>query len=534
MKTKRKFFIALVAMMFLANASSWVQSNYAGERTVTSPGNVDLTSWIVPVGQARKVYLLKIVAEYVDPSQVYTGVNAWSSPYRSFPIGYPPGYENAQWAPCLLPGSYPFDAGAKGIVGCNVSYITDPWVGVDQEATTAGPHLKSFNGTITAQHVVNFKLSSTFANENYTKALSKVENGTFIPIGRGVLEYQILASSGSGQYRLRTDAGSSTPIEDYYFNVIFIASTVPVTGISLNQTSLTATLGDSPVTLTATVQPDNATDNTVVWMSSNSNVATVSNGVINFVGVGDAVITAKTQDGNLQTTCNVNVQAPPLTQYTIVVTANPTTGGAVIGGGTFNEGTSQTVVATPANGWKFVNWAENGNPVSTEVSFSFTLNGNRSLVANFEEIPPATYQVSFSVNLPDAIVTLGERTQGAGQYLFDGVLPGTYAYTVSKEGYQTVSGNLEVVNQAVVLEIILLENPPDNKIPIFRDLKGAYRIGDAPVPLTVMGEGMEALTFTITVNGNPASVFTPNTRGSFRIEAVSSNGLKIWKIIEVN
>jgi hypothetical protein len=67
------------------------------------------------------------------------------------------------------------------------------------------------------------------------------------------------------------------------------------------------------------------------------------------------------------------------------------------------------------------------------------------LQATFEVIPPQTWKVRFSVNVPDAQILLGDRTQAAGNYTFDNVAAGTYAYTVSKDGYQTVSGTVEVV-----------------------------------------------------------------------------------------
>jgi translation elongation factor P/translation initiation factor 5A len=82
----------------------------------------------------------------------------------------------------------------------------------------------------------------------------------------------------------------------------------------------------------------------------------------------------------------LNFTVAPPTQYTIALSSSPSNGGTTSGSGTFNAGTTQTVVATPNSGFRFVNWTENGSVVSTNASYSFTLNGNRSLVANFEPI----------------------------------------------------------------------------------------------------------------------------------------------------
>lgn len=63
-------------------------------------------------------------------------------------------------------------------------------------------------------------------------------------------------------------------------------------------------------------------------------------------------------------------------------------GGTVSGGGSYAIGTSVTVVATPANNYEFVRWIKNGTSqtVSTDASYTFTLNETTDLVAVFSEI----------------------------------------------------------------------------------------------------------------------------------------------------
>jgi hypothetical protein len=70
--------------------------------------------------------------------------------------------------------------------------------------------------------------------------------------------------------------------------------------------------------------------------------------------------------------------------FMISVSANPTIGGSVSGGGSFVLGTNATVTAVPNNGYSFVNWTENGTVVSSQNPYSFTVNQNRNLVANFD------------------------------------------------------------------------------------------------------------------------------------------------------
>jgi len=72
-----------------------------------------------------------------------------------------------------------------------------------------------------------------------------------------------------------------------------------------------------------------------------------------------------------------------LNSYTVNVTANPSNGGSVSGGGSFNYGQSCTIQASATTGYTFINWTENGTQVSSQASFTFTVEGDRNLVANF-------------------------------------------------------------------------------------------------------------------------------------------------------
>lgn len=88
------------------------------------------------------------------------------------------------------------------------------------------------------------------------------------------------------------------------------AANVPVTGVSLNKSTLTLDKGKT-TTLTETVAPSNATNKKVTWTSSNTNVASVdTNGKVKAVAAGTTTITVTTADGNKKATCTVTVKAP--------------------------------------------------------------------------------------------------------------------------------------------------------------------------------------------------------------------------------
>lgn len=70
------------------------------------------------------------------------------------------------------------------------------------------------------------------------------------------------------------------------------AEVIPVTGITLDKATLEFKKKGAAQTLKATVTPDNATDSTVLWISSNPSVATVTDGVVSPIGKGTAIISA--------------------------------------------------------------------------------------------------------------------------------------------------------------------------------------------------------------------------------------------------
>ena len=82
---------------------------------------------------------------------------------------------------------------------------------------------------------------------------------------------------------------------------------IHVESVTLNESSVVLDTGETKA-LIETVLPENATDKSVTWTSSDTNVATVdANGTINAVGVGNAAITVTTHDGGYTATCDVVV-----------------------------------------------------------------------------------------------------------------------------------------------------------------------------------------------------------------------------------
>ena len=124
-----------------------------------------------------------------------------------------------------------------------------------------------------------------------------------------------------------------------------------------------------------------------VWTNKNSSAKynTVVNGkwsvILDILNPNDSIF-ATASTGSKGESFAINTIAAAST-YTISASANPNIGGSFSGAITYNSGETATLIATPNAGYKFIAWTENSLSVSTNPSYSFTVNANRSLVANF-------------------------------------------------------------------------------------------------------------------------------------------------------
>ena len=164
-----------------------------------------------------------------------------------------------------------------------------------EQSVSEGEKLKD-GDTIILTVVKMITVYPDFVNEGYT--LEQVES--FCDKNSITLETVEKetndAKEGSIIYQSRT-AGSKV-ISGVTLKVT-VAKKIPeveVSSITLNRGDQNLMVGDS-VTVSATVNPSNATDKTLTWKSSNTGVARVSNGTITAVGNGTATITVTSNNG---------------------------------------------------------------------------------------------------------------------------------------------------------------------------------------------------------------------------------------------
>ena len=124
-------------------------------------------------------------------------------------------------------------------------------------------------------------------------------------------------AAGEATITVTTEDGGKTAT----CKVTVSATSVAVTGVTLNKTELTLETGGSE-TLTATVAPADATNKKVTWKSSDAAVATVdTNGKVTAVKAGEATITVTTEDGGKTATCKVTVQPKLVSEITLAALA---------------------------------------------------------------------------------------------------------------------------------------------------------------------------------------------------------------------
>ncbi len=150
-------------------------------------------------------------------------------------------------------------------------------------------------------------------------------------------------------------------------------------------------VGSAPMSYTIT---PTAGANGSVSPSSSVSVASGASQTFTFTPSSGYVVDAVTVDGasvgsvpsytftNVTTNHTISVTFKQSTViYTLTASANPSAGGTVTGGGSYNSGAAATVTATPASGFTFTGWS--GDLTGATNPSTITMNGNKSVTANF-------------------------------------------------------------------------------------------------------------------------------------------------------
>lgn len=166
---------------------------------------------------------------------------------------------------------------------------------------------------------------------------------------------------------------------------------------------------------------------------------------LNWTDNGNVVSTSSsyqfTLAGNRSLVANFSVI--PASQLALNLSSSPAAGGTTTGAGSFTAGSSVTTTATANTNYTFVNWTDNGVVASTSSSYTFALNTNKTLVANFTL---NTHTVALSANpaVGGAVTGMGTFNAGSSVTARATANPG-YTFVNWTEGGTAVSTNANYV-----------------------------------------------------------------------------------------
>ena len=221
--------------------------------------------------------------------------------------------------------------------------ITGVAINSPMVALTAGGATYPLVATIAPTNATIAQVTWTTSNAGVATVSS---TGVVTPVGAGTAAITVTSQSG-------------------YFTASSIVTVAPqvivhATGLTLDQSTLALKSGGSTGTITATLTPINVTNKTILWATSNSNIATVVGGVVTSVGAGTVTITATSQDGSYLASSIVNVSS-----------SNIPVGGVILSQGILSlraGGAKGSITATvlPSNATNsYVNWTSSDFNVAT-------------------------------------------------------------------------------------------------------------------------------------------------------------------------
>lgn len=215
-------------------------------------------------------------------------------------------------------------------------------------------------------------------------------------------------------------------------NYVWSFTTIPKLSLSSNPVAGGTTTGaglfaqGSTVTVSATPASGYTFTN---WTDSGTTVVASSSPSYQLTMAGNRALVA-------------NFTVIPPAQYAVNLSSSPLAGGATFGSGSYVTGTNVTIIQSPNPGYTFVNWTENGNIISTNSSYQFIINSNRTFVANFTTIPALQFAVILSSNPAAGGTTTGSGTYTNGNSVNISATPNAgYTFVNWTEGATVVSNS---------------------------------------------------------------------------------------------
>ena len=312
-----------------------------------------------------------------------------------------------------------------GIVGvCPVVVTTDP---TDKAVDVA------LNKLITANFNTDMNPASINAASFVLKQGTQIISGTVAPTNLGAtftfkpdVDLLPFTKYTGTVTTAATDKFRTAMVNDF----VWTFTTIPQVTVAVNLAAGGTVIGSgtfaqgSTVTVAATPKTGYTFTN---WTDSGSTTSVSTSPSYQF-----------TVNGNRALVANFTIIPPA--KFAVVTSSSPIAGGSTFGGGSYDVGTSVTLIESPNPGYTFVNWTEGGTVLSTSSSFQFTLTGNRNIVANFSIVPALQYAVILSSNPPAGGTNSGSGSYTSGASVTINASPNTgYTFVNWTEGANIIS-----------------------------------------------------------------------------------------------
>ncbi len=246
----------------------------------------------------------------------------------------------------------------------------------------------SIGGADSVQENKNILLTATVLPENATDKTviwEIAEGGNFASVER---ETGLLTGVAVGTVTVKATAGGKSATKK--INVTARPSTdVAVTGVSLNMSTAELNVGGS-VKLTPAITPENATDKSVSWKSSDESTVKVDgNGQVTAIKSGSATVTVTTSDGGKQAVCLITVKSDggavdpsdPDKQYTVKFISD----GEVVEEMQVLEGNCVAAPITTKDGYYFKGWYENISGTGSAFDMTTPITSDKTFYAVWEQ-----------------------------------------------------------------------------------------------------------------------------------------------------
>lgn len=291
----------------------------------------------------------------------------------------------------------------------------------------SGATINSFSVKIKAAHNAlstssSYRMSLYYKNgnswtsiTNTTLTSSLTTSATTYTFPTSGLSWSILSNYGTDfaiRIPLRRNATNTSGYAQIYGAEIIVdydSTPISVTDVSLDKHSDSIEI-DATTTLTATISPSNATNKSVTWTSSNTSVATVSNGVVTGISTGTTTITVRTTDGNFTDTCTITVTTPIYTEY--------------VQTDTLVAGKDYIIVNGNSGQVYMVSNEANGSATLKGISTTIT-NGRISITGSVAS------KVLFTCDLEDSSNSDSTRLKNGSQYLYTDSSSGLRMFTLT-------------------------------------------------------------------------------------------------------